>query len=97
MAKRPWEKKLGIWAWPELWAETASGKFKKRYKVEKLGKEYNPTLPTDVPEYPSIFSLMDDLLNLRKREDLRKGRRSTRITRGELGSLDLSTTGLFPI
>ena len=94
---RPWEESTGIWAWPELWKEASSGQWGKRFEVEGLGEAYDPTLPTDIPEYPSISSLMDDLLNLRKREGRRKGHASTRITRGELGSLDLSKTGLFPI
>lgn len=94
---RPWEKSTGLWAWPELWKEISPEYYEERYKAKGLGEEYDPTLPTDVPDYPSVSSLMDDLLNLRKREGRRKGRASTRVTRDDLGSLDLSTTGLFPI
>lgn len=94
---RPWEEETGVWKWPELWSELSSGKWEKGFEAQGLGEEYDPTLPTDVPDYPSISGLMDDLLNLRKREGRRKGRRSTKITRGELGTLDLSETGLFPI
>lgn len=97
MTKRPWEEKTGVWKWPELWSMLSSGKWERGFEAEGLGEEYDPTLPTDVPEFPSMSSLMDDLLNFGKREGRRKGRASTRVTRGELGSLDLSKTGLFPI
>lgn len=95
--KRPWEEGTGVWAWPELWTEITPDIFKEKFKAQGLDEMYDPTLPTGVPDFPSISSLADDLLNLRKRESQRKGRASTRITRGELGILDLSKTGLFPI
>lgn len=96
---RPWEEEgsQGVWSLPESWQEVSPGYYEERHKAEGLGEEYDPTLPTDVPEFPNISSLIDDLLNLRKREGGRKGRASTRITRGELGDLELSKTGLFPI
>lgn len=75
----------------------SQGGWQKRYETEGLGKEYDPTFPTDVPDYPSVSSLMDSLLNLRRREPLRKGRASTRVTRGDLGDVFLSKPGLFPI
>lgn len=94
---RPWEKSTGVWAFPESWSKISPDYWEEKYKAEGLGEAYDPTLPTDVPEYPSISSLMDELLNLRKKEGRRKGPASTRITRGELGELSLSKTGLFPI
>jgi len=90
-------KRQGIWAWPELWEEVSPNYSIERYKAEGLGEEYDPNLPSDVPDYPSLAGTMDDLLNLRKREGRRKGRASTRVTQGDLGELFLSEVGLFPL
>lgn len=96
---RPWEEEAstGVWAWPELWQEVSPNFYEEKHKAEGLGAEYDPTLPTDVPDYPSLAGAMDDLLNLRKREGRRKGRASTRVTQGDLGELSLSNVGLFPL
>lgn len=47
--------------------------------------------------YPNLSDIMFDLLNMRKIQSRKKGRESTRVTQGNLGALNLSTPGLFPI
>jgi len=71
--------------------------WEKRYKAEGLGEEYDPTLPTGVPDYPNLSGMMDSFLSLRRTQSRRKGHASTRVTRGNLGDLFLSKTGLFPL
>lgn len=95
--QRPWEEETGVWSYPEAWIQSPVLTWQKGYLAEGLGEKYNPTLPSTIPEYPSLAEMIDTVLNLRKIESTRKGRASTRVTRGDLGDLFTSKTGLFPL